>query len=133
MITYSTNTTIFAEQFIDVLHRSTLAQRRPVDDKARIQTMLDQATIIITAWHNTTLIGISRALTDHSYCCYLSDLAVDTAYQNQGIGKKLIALTQQTAGAQCALILLSAPAAMDYYPKLGMTKIANGFLMPRAS
>lgn len=133
MIDYRADALITPEQFIDVLNRSTLAARRPVADRARIAAMLQHADIILTAWHGETLVGISRAITDFSYCCYLSDLAVDTAFQKQGIGKKLIALTHGKAGYGCTLILLSAPAAMDYYPKTGMEKLANAFSLPRHS
>jgi len=133
MIIYYTNRIISAEQFIDILKRSTLAQRRPVDQPDRIRTMLDHANILITAWDNDTLVGVSRALTDFSYCCYLSDLAVDVAYQKQGIGKELIEYTQKQAGTDCSLILLSAPAAIEYYPRIGMNKITNGFILPRQS
>jgi predicted N-acetyltransferase YhbS len=53
------------------------------------------------------------------YCTYLSDLAVDEAYQKKGIGKELIRLTKLET-PQAKLILLSAPKAVDYYPKIGM-------------
>jgi len=86
-ISYSTSKQITAGQFIDLLKRSTLAERRPVDDLSRIEKMLKHGNILVTAWIGDTLVGISRALSDFSFCCYLSDLAVDEKYQHQGIGK----------------------------------------------
>src|SRR5438552_1233513 len=97
-IHYRSDLKISVEQFIDLLKRSTLAERRPVNDKLRIEKMLAYGNILITAWHNELLVGVSRALTDFAYCCYLSDLAVDQAYQHKGIGKELIRLTHKTAG-----------------------------------
>jgi ribosomal protein S18 acetylase RimI-like enzyme len=98
MITYHTNRTISTEEFIDVLQRSTLAERRPVHDHMKMTGMLRHGNILITAWHNEILVGVSRALSDFSFCCYLSDLAVDAAYQKQGIGKELIRLTHEASG-----------------------------------
>ena len=122
MITYKSKANITAEQFVDLLKKSTLGERRPIDDIKCIQSMLDHADLTITAWDGEKLIGISRSVTDFSFCCYLSDLAVDKNYQKQGIGKELIQLTQKELGPKCKLILLSAPAAVDYYPKIGFNK-----------
>ena len=131
-ITYQTDRKISAEQFIDLLQRSTLAERRPVADKIKIEKMLTYGNILITAWHNDLLVGISRALTDFSFCCYLSDLAVDEAYQHQGIGKELIRLTHQVAGETATtLILLAAPKAAGYYPKIGMDRNTDCFVIKR--
>ena len=101
-------------------------------DPARLERMLRQADIIVTARDGTRLVGVSRAISDFAYCCYLSDLAVDVAYQRQGIGKRLIDETRKTAGEGATLILVAAPAAETYYPKIGMTPIASGWMIPRA-
>jgi predicted N-acetyltransferase YhbS len=131
-IIYQTDRKISVEQFIDLLVRSTLAERRPVSDKAKIERMLTYGNILITAWHNDLLVGISRALSDFSFCCYLSDLAVDEAYQHKGIGKELIRLTHEIAGENdTTLILLAAPKAAKYYPKIGMDRNTDCFIIKR--
>lgn len=122
-ITYAVEPELTAEQFIDVLRRSTLAARRPVDDFDRVAKMVENADLIVTARNaEGTLVGVSRAITDYSYCTYLSDLAVDQAYQKQGIGRRLIHETHEHAGLATSLILLSAPQAASYYPHIGMEK-----------
>ena len=118
-ITYEVNKGITADEFIDVLNRSTLGQRRPVDDRACIQGMLDHANLLVTAWSDGVLVGVSRSVTDFHFCCYLSCLAVDEKFQHQGIGKELIRRTQIQLGKRCMLLLLSAPAAVEYYPHIG--------------
>ena len=131
-ITYQTDRKISAEQFIDLLVRSTLAERRPVNDKAKIEKMLTHGNILVTAWHHDLLVGVSRALSDFSFCCYLSDLAVAEAYQHQGIGKELIRLTHQAAGENdTTLILLATPKAAGYYPKIGMDRNTDCFIIKR--
>jgi predicted N-acetyltransferase YhbS len=119
MITYQIEKDLTTKEFIDVLNKSTLGERRPVDEPERILKMLEHGNLIITARENDVLIGVARSLTDYFYCTYLSDLAVDQDYQKKGIGKELIRLTKlETPRAK--LILLSAPKAVEYYPKIGM-------------
>lgn len=84
--------------------------------------MIDHANIVITAWDGDKLVGIARALSDFAYCCYLSDLAVDKEYQNQGIGHELVNEVQKLIGEESNLVLLSAPEAIEYYPKIGFEK-----------
>lgn len=72
-------------EFVDVLRRSGLAERRPVDEPERIRAMVRNAPLVVCARDGRgTLIGVSRAVTDFAYCCYLSDLAVDRAWQGRG-------------------------------------------------
>lgn len=130
-ITYTLEPDLSAEEFRAVLNASTLGERRPVGDLQRLDRMLRQADLIVTARDGRRLVGISRALTDFSYCCYLSDLAVDAAYQRQGIGRRLIAETQQSAGEQSTLILVAAPAAESYYPRIGMQQHHSCWILPR--
>lgn len=66
-----------------------------------------------------SLVGAARSVTDFHYCCYVSDLAVDQAYQKQGIGRELIRHTRTRLGPRTTVMLLAAPAARDYYPKIG--------------
>jgi predicted N-acetyltransferase YhbS len=120
-----------AAEFQAVLVASTLAARRPTQDLARLDKMLRQADIVVTARDSERLVGISRAITDFAYCCYLSDLAVAGKYQSQGIGKRLIAETHHAAGYDTTLILLAAPAAEGYYPKIGMNHLASCWAIPR--
>ena len=119
------------DEFIDILRRSTLAERRPVDDRETIVGMLAQADIILTARQEGLLVGVSRAITDFHYCTYLSDLAVDEAFQRQGIGQELLRRTHAAAGLKTTLILLAAPQAASYYPHIGMTPHDSCWIIPR--
>lgn len=130
-IQFKINTKVSAENVIEVFKSSGII--RPVEDVKRIQAMLDNSNLIITAWNGMELIGIARSVTDYNYCCYLSDLAVKKEHQKSGIGKTLIELTQDTIGDQTMLLLLSAAPAMEYYPKVGFDKVENGFIIKRKS
>ena len=122
-IAYGREPNLTAGEFVDVLRRSTLAERRPVENAQTIAGMLAHADVIITARDATgLLVGVSRAITDYSYCTYLADLAVDEKVQRQGIGRELIRRTHVAAGLHTSLILLSAPKAESYYPHIGMVR-----------
>ena len=130
-ITYQLEPDLSMAEFRDVLIRSTLSERRPIDDEATLTQMLAKADIIVTARNGELLVGVSRAITDFCYCTYLSDLAVDVAFQRQGIGKALIRVTHETAGLATMLVLLSAPKAQTYYPHVGLTKHESCWIVPR--
>ena len=104
---------------------------RPTADLPRLAKMLEHANLVIAAYAGDRLVGIARALSDFSYCCYLSDLAVARDFQRQGIGRELIRRVKLRAGEQSMLLLLSAPTAMAYYPKIGMEKVENGWIIKR--
>lgn len=129
--TYQLEPQLSPAEFVDVLKLSTLAERRPVDNERAIRGMLENADIILTCRIGRLLVGVSRAITDYSYCTYLSDLAVDQAFQRQGIGRELIRRTHEAAGLHTTLILLSAPAAESYYPHIGMQKHGSCWIIPR--
>ena len=131
-IDYQVESALSPAEFIDVLTRSTLAERRPVDRLDLIERMLQHANVIVTARDATgLLVGVSRAITDFGYATYLSDLAVDEAYQRRGIGRELIRRTHEAAGLETALILLAAPKARDYYPHIGMQRHDSCWISPR--
>jgi hypothetical protein len=130
-LTFQTETDLTPAEFVDVLRRSTLSERRPVDEPETIKAMLVHADLIVTARSERLLIGVSRAITDFAYCTYLSDLAVDIEFQKQGIGKELIRHTHKAAGLGTTLILLSAPDAASYYPYIGMTKHESCWIVLR--
>lgn len=129
MIRYQLDKEITSAQFIDLLRRSTLAERRPVDDQETIAGMLEFADLLVTAWQDDLLVGVARSVTDFHYCCYLSDLAVDQGLQGEGIGRELVRYTREQLGPHCKLILLSAPAAVNYYPRIGFTQHPSAWIM----
>lgn len=129
VITYKTNAKLEAHELSDLFKASGI--KRPVEDLNRVKNMIDNANLLVTAWDGEKLVGVARALSDLSYCCYLSDLAVDKEYQNQGIGHELVNEIQKLIGDESNLVLLSAPEAMEYYPKIGFEKAGNAYIIYR--
>jgi len=118
MISYRTGNDLDLDAAIELYVDSTLGERRPVADRSRMQRMLEHANLVVTAWDGARMVGISRSLTDFVYATYLSDLAVRKSYQRTGIGRELVRLTRDAA-PRAMLILLAAPAAEKYYPRIG--------------
>lgn len=130
-ISYRDDVRITPDQLADVFTRSGI--RRPVDDLPRLARMLEHASLVVTAWEGMHLVGVARALTDFSYCCYLSDLAVDKQYQHRGIGHTMIDHVRTAIGEQSMLLLLAAPEATGYYPKIGFEAVPNGWIIKRTA
>jgi GNAT superfamily N-acetyltransferase len=128
---FSTNGAPAVEEFVDVLRRSTLGERRPLEDAACMAQMVQHANLWATCRVEGRLIGVARSLTDFSYSCYLADLAVDQAYARQGIGKRLIEETRARLGPHAKIILLAAPKAADYYPHIGFTAHPSAWTLER--
>ena len=129
MVTYREGNDLDIDAVIDLYQASTLGLRRPVDDRGRMAAMLRNANLVVTAWDGELMVGIARSLSDFSYVTYMSDLAVREPYQRQGIGKELIRRTQLAGGSKTTLLLLAAPAAEQYYPRIGFTHHPQAWLL----
>jgi predicted N-acetyltransferase YhbS len=121
-IRYQYGNDLDLDQVIELYNVSTLGERRPVDDRQVMADMLRHANLVVTAWDDNSLVGIARTLTDFSYVGYLSDLAVKASHQRQGIGIQLVQKTREKMGPKSMLVLLAAPKAVEYYPKIGFTR-----------
>jgi GNAT superfamily N-acetyltransferase len=119
---YRSDVTPSVDEYIDVLRRSTLAERRPVDDPELIGAALAGSDIVVTAWDAKLLVGAARAVTDFHLTCYIADLAVDEAYQRRGVGVELQRAVRALLGPRCVVKLTAAPAAADYYARVGYVR-----------
>lgn len=79
-VVYKDDAKVSVEPTIALYKESTLGDRRPIDRPDIFEGMLNNSSIIITAWFDNKLIGISRTLTDYTYVAYLADLAVHEKY-----------------------------------------------------
>ena len=132
-IEYRINHTISGEQFRDLLSRTSLGARRPLDDSECMQGMAENGNLLITAWQGETLVGVARSVTDFHFACYLSDLAVDENCQKMGIGKTLMKMTKAQLKPHCMLVLIAAPAASEYYGPLGMEHNQRCWVLPHGA
>nr|WP_196790304.1 GNAT family N-acetyltransferase [Streptomyces caniscabiei] len=109
------------DEVLEVYRSSGLGERRPADDRERMAAMVRNANLVLIARESDgTLVGIARSVSDFSYVTYLSDIAVSGTHQRSGIGRALIDATRKEAPT-AKIVLLSAPAATEYYPHLGFT------------
>jgi len=128
MIEYRVGNALDLDEVIDLYRTSTLGERRPVDDRERMGNMLRHANLVVTAWEGDLLVGISRSLTDWVYVTYLSDLAVRVSHQRLGIGKELMRVTQREC-PDAYIVLLAAPKAVEYYPRVGFTRHESAWML----
>lgn len=117
------------DQTLELYEASTLGERRPIDDRDIFAGMLQHANLIVTAWDGDLLVGIARTMTDFGYVGYLADLAVRQSHQRMGIGIGLIEKTREKMGPRSKLVLLAAPKAVNYYPKIGFTQHNSAWIL----
>ncbi len=117
------------DQALELYQASTLGERRPIDDRDIFAGMLQHANLIVTAWDGDLLVGIARTMTDFGYVGYLADLAVRQSHQRMGIGVGLIEKTREKMGPLSKLVLLAAPKAVNYYPKIGFTQHNSAWIL----
>lgn len=128
-ITYRRGNDLSLDEVIDLYLSTSLGVRRPMDDREIVADMLRHANLVITAWDRDLLVGIARSLTDYSYVAYLADLAVRESHQKLGIGVEMIRRTREAMGPRSMIVLLAAPAAVDYYPKIGFTRHGSAWIL----
>ena len=129
MITYRIGNDLDLDEMLDPYRASTLGERRPIDDRAIFADMMRHANLVVTAWEGNQAVGISRSLTDFNYVCYLADLAVRASHQKAGVGRELIVRTRAALGPRAMIVLLAAPAAVEYYPKLGFSRHGSAWIL----
>ena len=117
-ITFRLGNDLDLDAVIELYSATTLGVRR----RGAMADMLSHANLVVTAWDGPLLVGIARSLTDFCFVAYLSDLAVRESHQRRGIGRDLTQQTRDQLGPRCKLVLLSAPLAVDYYPRHGFTQ-----------
>jgi predicted N-acetyltransferase YhbS len=117
------------DQVVELYQLSTLGERRPIDDRKIVSDMIRHANLVVTAWDKDLMVGIVRTLTDFSYVGYLSDLAVRQSHQKMGIGTQLIMKTRERMGPRSMLVLLAAPNAVEYYPKIGFRRHSSAWVL----
>jgi GNAT superfamily N-acetyltransferase len=128
VIAYRIGNDLDLDAVIELYQASTLGERRPVDDRERMRAMLARANLVVSAWDGEWLVGMARSLSDFSYCTYLSDLAVRVSHQRKGIGRELVRRTRELGGA-ATIILLAAPKAAEYYPRIGFTHHPRAWIL----
>jgi GNAT superfamily N-acetyltransferase len=116
-------------QVTELYRASTLGERRPIDDPQIVRSMLEHANLVVSAWDGELLVGIARTLTDFAYVGYLADLAVRESHQRRGVGTALIEKTRARMGPRSMLVLLAAPKAVAYYPRIGFTRHESAWLL----
>ncbi|MFJ5829990.1 GNAT family N-acetyltransferase [Streptomyces sp. NPDC093089] len=111
-----------------VYRESGLGERRPIEETERMAAMVRNANLVVTCRVDGELVGIARSISDFSYVTYLSDIAVVRDHQRSGIGRELIDATRKEAPT-AKIVLLSAPAAAEYYPHIGFTAHPSAWVL----
>jgi ribosomal protein S18 acetylase RimI-like enzyme len=129
-VLYAPEPLLTVAEFAGVLSESGLGATRPLGDPERLGRMLSSAGLIMTARlanPSGTLVGVARCITDFSWCCYLSELAVSKTVQGLGVGTGLLDAVRKELGPQVSVILASVPESVGFYERIGMTRLPDAF------
>ena len=120
---------ISSEEYINFLKRTDLGSQYPKERFAdRIEKLVKNVSISLVARNEKgTVVGVLFGLTDFAYWLYVTDLGVDRAYTQQGIGKQLMKAAHKIAGGEkdIAVYLIANENALGFYEKLGMKKAVD--------
>lgn len=130
-VRYAQESRLAPEEYVAVLERTTMRDRRPLANLERIGRMLAGANVIVTAREEDgTLVGLARCISDGAWICYCAELAVRDTHQGRGIGRALLETTADLLGPGVALTLNAEPEAVDFYRHMGMQGMP-AFFIPR--
>ena len=129
-VLYACEAGLEAAAFCKVLEESGLGATRPIADAGRIAEMLAHADLIVTARLDTPdrpLVGVARCISDFSWCCYVSEIAVAESAQGLGIGESLLTEMRRRLGPRVSVILASMPESVGFYERIGMPRVPDAF------
>lgn len=129
-ITYSTTDMPTAAEVAALLRAGGF--NRPLDDLTRVERMLRNADVIVTARDGGALVGIVRGLADYAVYALVTELAVDASHKRTGIGRELLRLFREQAGEECTIILHSSEEGHAFYGHLGWDSLTRAWRLPRS-
>ena len=129
-IAYSTTEIPGAEEVANLLRAGGF--NRPLDDLTRVERMLSNADVIVTARDGDALVGIVRGLADYAVYALVTELAVAAPWKRMGIGRELLRLFREQAGEECTIILHSSEEGHAFYGHLGWDNLDRAWRLPRS-
>lgn len=87
----------------------------------------------VGAWAGEQLIGFARAVTDGHFRAYIEDVAVDPAYQRQGVGRQLLTGLLAMLTHIDTISLFCQADLVPLYRDLGFKPRGNQVVLHRAT
>lgn len=116
------------QEVAGVLRRSGLSDRSPEDQ----ETIFKNSYAVVFVYHENTIVGVGRAISDGICQAAIYNIALDEEYQGLGIGRKLImGLLDQLKGQN--VILYTHPRTVSLYEKMGFRRSKTAMCMFRGS
>jgi GNAT superfamily N-acetyltransferase len=130
-IVYAQEQSLPVADYVTVLGETTMREKRPLKNAARIGEMIAGANFIVTAREDGVILGLARCITDHAWVAYCAELAVRESAQGRGVGRGILEFCMRTLGPGIGLGLFSEPNALAFYEHLGLMRLDNGFFSNR--
>ena len=98
-------------------------------DETRIKSMIENSTIVVTAWDDQRMVGFARCQTDFVFNGQINNVVVDKEYKYHGIGSRLVEKILSSS-EKVSYILRPDPDNIGFYEKLGF-KDSNSVIFKR--
>jgi ribosomal protein S18 acetylase RimI-like enzyme len=87
-------------------------------EEARMHTMVENSTIVVTAWDKSRMVGFARCMTDYAFNGQINNVVVDEDYRGCGIGRQLVERILRSSD-KVTYILRADPENIGFFKKLG--------------
>lgn len=131
-IVYAREPGLSVADYVAVLAETTMRDRRPLANEARIGEMLAGANFVVTARKNGDIVGLARCITDNAWICYCAELAVKDSAQGHGVGRGLLEFCWSELGPRIGFVLVSEKGAIGFYERMGMDGEIDAFFRTRS-
>jgi aralkylamine N-acetyltransferase len=115
------------EELANLFELAPLGKKR---DPQKLETAFQNSLLRVFAFHDTTLVGAGRAISDGVWRAAIYDVAVLPEYQGKEIGSKIIQHLIDAAKVD-VIMLYAVPSKEKYYERFGFRKMATAMaIMP---
>ena len=87
--------------------------------------------LAVGAWHDSKLVGFTRAVSDGRFRAYIEDVLVLAEYRNRGVGKQLMQTLLAVLSNIHVVTLFCQSKLSDYYVDLGFKEFTRQVVMHR--
>jgi len=120
MIEYNLGKKVNFEHLVQLFNQAGWTDK--TSDLDRLQLMVENSQIVVTAWDEGNMIGFARCVTDHVFNGQINNVIVDQEYRGRGIGKRLM-INILNSSKMVTYILRGDPDNVDFYKHMGFKDV----------
>jgi len=128
MIEYNLGKKVNVERLVQLFTQAGWLDK--TSDIDRLQLMVENSQIVVTAWDEEKMIGFARCVTDYVFNGQINNVIVDQEYRGRGIGKGLISNILNSS-KKVTYILRGDPENIEFYKQMGFEDVGLSLVYNR--